>query len=69
MGCWTFKKQKIDLMLPHPCRVLKVVGVEERIVVTIAEDGILRIWDRKKPPFHQDLSLFTGKVESFLGGY
>ena len=53
-------------MLPHPCRVLKVVGVEERVVVTIAEDGILRIWDRKKPPFHQDMSLFTGIVDSSL---
>ncbi len=60
VGLWNIKTEAMEVMLAHPCRVCKVVGVDEKIVVTIAEDGVLRIWDRKRPPYHHDLSLFTG---------
>ena len=34
-----------------------------RYVVTLAEDQILRIWDKTMPEFSADVSMFTGKVK------
>ena len=35
------------------------------MIATIAEDNVLRIWDKKKKPIRQDLSDFTGKLFHF----
>ena len=42
-------------------QVKKVVTFDARMIATIAEDNVLRIWDKKKIPIRQDLSDFTGK--------
>lgn len=50
------------LMLPHPSRVCKVMGIDNNLVVTIGEDNVLSIWDKNIQPYQQNLSWLTGKV-------
>ena len=57
------------LVFPHPCKVTKVLNNDGRMVVTIGEDNILRIWDQIMEPFSPDLSIFTGKVTVHSEGY
>lgn len=63
VGMINIRESSTKLMLPHPCKVRKVVGIDgNKNVITIGEDSILRIWDKNMPPFQQDMSLITGKV-------
>ena len=50
------------LTFRHPCKVQKLISQDARVVVTVAEDNILRVWDKLMEPFTLDLSAFTGKV-------
>ena len=63
VGTWNLQDNEKTYGTQHPCDIRKVVGVEAKTVVTIAEDNIMRIWDRSKVPFEQDMSRFTGKVK------
>ena len=54
---------KWDQILQHPCNVQKVQCVNKRYVITLAEDNILRIWDKSLNPFKPDLSAFTGQIQ------
>ena len=56
------KQEQWSLILHHSCDILDLKSVDGRLVVTMAEDNILRIWDRHSDPFKPDLSVFTGKV-------
>lgn len=51
-----------SLVFRHPCKVSQVMSQDGRVVVTTAEDNILRVWDKVMEPFSPDLSGFTGKV-------
>ena len=54
--------QQITLKFRHPCKVTRVVSQDGRLVATIAEDNILRVWDNMMEPFQPDLSAITGQV-------
>ena len=56
------EKMKVKLHFRHPCKVVRVVAVDGRLVATIAEDNILRVWDLNMKPFQQDLAAITGQV-------
>ena len=55
-------KNERKLLFHHPCKISKVLSNDGRMVVTVGEDNILRIWDLFMEPFSPDLSAFTGKV-------
>ena len=63
VGMWNLKTNEKITGLQHPCKVKKVVGVNAQVVVTIAADNLMRIWDKSKKAFMQDLSSFTGKAK------
>ncbi len=63
VGTINLRENSTKTMLPHPCKVRKVVGIDTKFVITIGEDSILRIWDKTMEPFKQDLSMTTGKVK------
>jgi len=47
------------VVLHHPCHVTKVLPAANQMVVTMAVDNILRIWDQNQEPFAADMSMLV----------
>ena len=63
VGKIDLRQNQTKTMLPHPCKVRKVVGIDSKFVITIGEDSILRIYDKTMEPFQHDMSHLTGQVK------
>ncbi|KAK2152117.1 hypothetical protein LSH36_339g02004 [Paralvinella palmiformis] len=62
VGTLNRKTGERKIRFPHPCTVRKVISCNNRHVITLGEDNIIRIWDKMMHSFSPDVSEFSGKV-------